>query len=497
MKLSLTILAATLLLLGLASTTPAATFTWNGGGDSDTNWSTGINWTDSNAPANDGTADIAMSHPSGTWYDSTIDQAWSVKTITFSGAYATLKGQPLTIANTITNSIAVSKLQNDLVLGNHVTVYANYGILLIGTAGGTITAANKNLQIRGGNSADVSSAINLGTGAVSITTATTNAVFRNANSSYSGGTSIWCGTLSIDSIADQGVNSAIGTGAIYLGQNASGVNGTGTLKFNGASGGSSNRNFYLLSNASGSSTGIIENTVAGQTLALSGDFVYDSTSGSQGAWKFTGSGNGLVSGNITTTGASLAKEGTGTWKLTGNNTYGGGTTVSVGTLLVSNTLGSGTGSGNVTVASGATLGGTGIIDPGTGNSVTINGILAPGESAGTLTVGSLGSTNDVFLSGTYSADLGDLLKVYGALSLGGSSILTLSGSPTPGTNYTLASYTGGLTGTFATINNLPDGWQVTYGGNAITLGLIPEPVSLALLAAGGLLLGARRRVGPR
>src|SRR5262249_24418822 len=93
-------------------------------------------------------------------------------------------------------------------------------------------------------------------------------------------------------------------------------------------------------------------------------------------------GNGAV---------SLVKVGTGTLTLSGNNSYSGGTTVSNGTLLVSNISGTGTGTGAVTVASGGILGGTGTI----GGAVTVQsgGKLSPGASIGILTV-----TNPVTLS---------------------------------------------------------------------------------------------------
>jgi autotransporter-associated beta strand protein len=58
---------------------------------------------------------------------------------------------------------------------------------------------------------------------------------------------------------------------------------------------------------------------------------------------------------------SLTKIGSASFTLTGANSYGGGTTVSNGTLLVNNTAGSATGTGAVTVVSGATLGGNNVI----------------------------------------------------------------------------------------------------------------------------------------
>jgi autotransporter-associated beta strand protein len=55
---------------------------------------------------------------------------------------------------------------------------------------------------------------------------------------------------------------------------------------------------------------------------------------------------------------TVVKEGTGTWVLTGANTYEGGTVVEGGTLIVDGSL-----TGPVTVGAGATLGGTGTTGP--------------------------------------------------------------------------------------------------------------------------------------
>src|SRR5262249_44162701 len=54
----------------------------------------------------------------------------------------------------------------------------------------------------------------------------------------------------------------------------------------------------------------------------------------------------------------VVKVGTGTWTLTGDNTYTGGTTVSDGALIVNGSI-----VGPVTVDAGATLGGTGTTGP--------------------------------------------------------------------------------------------------------------------------------------
>ena len=117
----------------------------------------------------------------------------------------------------------------------------------------------------------------------------------------------------------------------------------------------------------------------------------------------------------------LTKNGTGTLFLSvANNTYSGGTTVNGGTLMVSNTAGSATGSGSVTVNVGGTLAGAGIIS----GAVTVNsgGALAPGNPLGTLTLGNTltlaaGSTTYVLVR--HSPLANDSVHVSGQLTEGG------------------------------------------------------------------------------
>ncbi len=83
----------------------------------------------------------------------------------------------------------------------------------------------------------------------------------------------------------------------------------------------------------------------------------------------------------------------GTATLTGTNTYSGATVISGGTLFANNPSFSSTGGGAVTVQSGATLGGNGIL--GGAVTVQVSGTLAPGiNNLGTLT-----SSNTLTLAG--------------------------------------------------------------------------------------------------
>jgi autotransporter-associated beta strand protein len=133
---------------------------------------------------------------------------------------------------------------------------------------------------------------------------------------------------------------------------------------------------------------------------------------------------GSADGGLTTLGA-------GTLTLTAANSYNGDTVVSEGTLLVNNTTGSGTGTGDVVVQTGAVLGGTGKIS----GTVTVypDGVLSPGVSTGTLTLSNTPVLNGITamtISKTGSSLSSDKLVVGGGATLayGGTLIVTATGN---------------------------------------------------------------------
>jgi rhamnogalacturonan endolyase len=150
----------------------------------------------------------------------------------------------------------------------------------------------------------------------------------------------------------------------------------------------------------------------------------------------------------------LTKLGAGTLTLAYTNGYNGVTTVSNGTLLVNNTTASGTGTGAVTVVSGATLGGTGVI----AGPVAVNGKLAPGSSVGTLTI----SNNLVLNSGAVLAyDLGsssDRTVVSSNLTVAGTLNITDAGGFGVGT-YILFTYGKTLTYNGLSMGVAPAGYN--------------------------------------
>lgn len=144
--------------------------------------------------------------------------------------------------------------------------------------------------------------------------------------------------------------------------------------------------------------------------------------------------NQQVAINVTLAGgAGLEKLGVGSLLLNATNTFTGETLVSAGTLLVNGQLGTDA----VTVASGALLGGTGIIS----GPVTVQsgGTLAPGNSIGTLTISNsltlqAGSTTRMEVNASTLAN--DTVRGLSSVSYGGTlAVINLAGTPAPGQSF--------------------------------------------------------------
>ncbi len=188
---------------------------------------------------------------------------------------------------------------------------------------------------------------------------------------------------------------------------------------------------------------------------------------------------------------ALTKAGSGTQVLSGSNTYTGPTTINTGELVIDGSLAS-----PVTVNSDGTLGGTGHL-----SSVTVysGGHIAPGDFNTSLILAANmdfeGGDLDIVGAGNSITSL----SIAGNLILNGDPTLNFSGSLAPGT-YTIASYGGTLSGDleFNTLN-IPTGDTVSYGtgsDSSVSLTVVPEPSTLAMLGVGAMGLiayGWRRR----
>ena len=151
---------------------------------------------------------------------------------------------------------------------------------------------------------------------------------------------------------------------------------------------------------------------------------------------------------------SIEKQGTGDWRLTGNNVYSGTTIITSGKLIVD---GKHTGKGAITVRKGATLAGTGTL----AGAVTIN-------VGGTLQVGD-----------TLATDHG--LTFSGGLKLNTGAILKLNDAMTEASYQTgdqIQVFSGNATGEFAEIQPATPGEGLTWDTSELyTKGLLKVATS--------------------
>ena len=156
--------------------------------------------------------------------------------------------------------------------------------------------------------------------------------------------------------------------------------------------------------------------------AAGGDVTLGSATLTTGGNNSSTSYAGVVAGA-----GGLIKTGTGIQTLSGASTYTGATAVNAGTLRVNGSLGNTA----VGVGSGATLGGSGSIAGGV--TISAGGTLGPGNSPGTLAVGSLALDAGSLLAYEYGAPnvaggpSNDLTNVTGNLRLGGTLNITDAG----------------------------------------------------------------------
>ncbi|WGT61328.1 autotransporter outer membrane beta-barrel domain-containing protein [Variovorax paradoxus] len=297
-----------------------------------------------------------------------------------------------------------------------------------------------------------------GVGTLAVNTAGTWAL--TGDNTYTGGTTITAGMLHIGSGGTTGsiLGNVTNNGALVFNRSdavtfGGAISGTGTLTKLGAD--------TLTLTADNTYTGAT--TIAAGTLQVgdgggTGSIAGDITNNS--ALVLNRSGALALGGAISGAG-TISQIGSGVTTLSGNSsTFSGGTTVSNGTLWVNGTLGNA--GSTMSVTGGGTLGGTGTV----GGSVAINdGVLAPGNSPGTLTINgdlSLASASvlnyEFGQAGVAGGPLNDLTVVVGNLTLDGTLNATVSagGAYGPGL-YRVISYGGTLTDNGLALGTMPAG----------------------------------------
>ena len=455
---------------------------WNGnglataaqmGGGSGT-WSiTSPNWTDANAdvsgPVQPQRGFAIFGGAAGTVKVDNSAGAVSATGLQFASNGYTLTGDTLTLVG---NGGAVPAIR----VGDGSAAGAGYTAtidnVIAGTAGldktdlGTLVLTGANTysggtMITGGmlsvsadaNLGDAGGALTLDGGTLAVTGTTFHATTRNITLGSAGG--------GFD-IADAGntftVSKAMsGSGGLTK-------LGDGTLILSGA-------------NSYSGGTTVSGGTLQGDTTSLQGNITVNA------ALVFNQITDGLFAGTLNGNG-SISLSGTGTVLLDGNNTFTGNTVVQAGTLEV----GDGNSStaflgGNVQIDAGGTLRGHGSI----GGNVVNEGTLWPGGSLGTLHIGGNYTQN---AGGMLTIDAmpngqADELIVGGKASLGGSAIaLESSGNWMPITNYTILTADGGVTGQFASASSslvflTP---VLSYTANAVDLSLQRNDISFGSVA---------------
>lgn len=356
----------------------------------------------------------------------------------------------------ITSTTAGAKL---LTVGNGNGSGGFDGVISNGTGGGTLAFSK------------------VGTG--------TQSFLGTAANTYTGDTTVNGGVLALGKTA--GV--AAITGNLIIGNGAGGLDIVRLDNNNQIADGSS-----VSFNGSGADAGILRLNSFNETIAgisSTGGAGIIENGGATGS-VFTTNFNsgiqtfsGLIQDGAGAGALSLTKSGGGTQIISGANAFSGATVIDGGVLLANNASGSALGISNVSVNGASSIfGGTGEITGG----VTLNGgILSPGASIESLTVGSVGGTGSLLIEYDSTAQTIDVLNVTGAFDL---TNITLSladlgnGSLDTNTGYVFATYTPlSLVGNFALVNGLPTGFTLDYafGGNNIAIVAVPEPNTLALL----------------
>lgn len=298
--------------------------------------------------------------------------------------------------------------------------------------------------------ADASNTFTLGqalSGSGALTKLGDGTLVLSGNNSYSGGTLISAGTLT-GSAGSFGSGAIVDNAALVLHQTTdatltNAISGSGSLTKTGAG------NLTLGSNSYSGGTLISAGTLTGSADSFGSGAITNN------ARLILDQDSTASFANVMSGGGSLVKRGTGALELEGDSSVGGGTQVQGGRLVVGGSAGSSARlTSNVDVASGATLGGHGVID---GNVTLVSGAkLAPGNSIGTLTVDgdvTLGAGSILEVESAPDGSSDRLIST-GAVNLNGANLNVLAGTGNwaPGTFYGIIQ-AASLTGSFAAVSS--------------------------------------------
>jgi autotransporter-associated beta strand protein len=525
----------------------SSSFTWSANPDS-VNWNDAANWVEHNVPSNPAVITFKTSADTVLTNDITGLEASRIQFDTDAGQY-TIGGNSLALNYDLVNNSGYSQtISTPLVLNQTLNVSpATANITLSGSITGTGTllkSGNTGVLTLSGNNAysggtvirgflsawPASNGIIVsgnGTGTPSNPTSGplgTGKIIFNGGALWSGGSDVrlyndlevpagqtgWifqvsAGLYLYGKLTGSGTYQQDGniTNGLHLYADNSGFTGTFVSRFRS---GASRTRFEVPEAGSAKANWLLDaNSVDCQSLQFrSGTIHFGSLSG-RGYIRNNGGGSPVISigalnnnsnyqgtiGNSGTGNVQIEKVGTGTMWMSGNQAFGGTTTVKNGKLLLTNSSTTGVFPGPIVDSSG-TFGGTGLSQGtftiGTGTAATA--VLEPGNNG----IGTLTTTNALTLNSnaTYKVELSfkngtaDKMKA-GSVRLAGNPVLLVnnidSGALALGTNFTIIENTGSgaVSGIFKDLPELglvkigSHNFRITYtGGDGNDVILIDE-----------------------
>jgi uncharacterized protein with beta-barrel porin domain len=346
----------------------------------------------------------------------------------------------------VTNSGSItSTLSQGIYAGTNATVTNNAAANITGSQIGIAAAGFANVTNSGSITGSRLYGISAGTNAT---------VTNHAGASITGG--------------QYGIHAQTGFANVT---NSGSITGSSLYGISAGTGGSS---VFNAGTISGGATAI-QFAGAGNTLTLAQGSVISGNVRGTGSDTFQLGGTEAATFDVSSLGPTAQYRGFGTfnkidssvWTLTGTTTYTGSVNVNGGTLAVNGNI---TSASIITVNTGGTLGGNGIV----GNTTINGGALAPGNSIGTLTVqGNLVFTTAATYMVEVSAASADRTNVTGTATLAGTVQVT---SPTnsfrfnsPYTILTSAGLGGSQFNTLTTPAGIAG--SLIYSGNNVLLNL--------------------------
>ena len=338
---------------------------------------------------------------------------------------------------------------NGSISGSGILSKGNWGTLILNGTNNFSGDLNVDLANTGSGSSGISDGIVRITRSANVSNVP-NIAIRDNNSAWS--------TLQLTNLVG---NVVVPANITLAGRNTNVVaieNMSGSNTISGNLSITSGGGFYLLQSDAG-------------TLNFGGTISASSTATGTRAFTFQGAGNFLLSGTIqngSATTINIAKINSGTLTFSGASAFTGTVTNWAGTLMVNGSLTCPVTVDGGTLAGNGTIGGAVVIQSGA--------TLAPNNlGAGTLTFGSSLTLQASSVSGfriNKSLKTNDSVDVTGALSLGGTLVVTnLAGNLAAGDSFQLFT-AGNFSGIFSTLTLPPLGPGLAWNTNALTNGIL-------------------------